>query len=90
MAGDGHDVDLTFESPPKKKLKTYQNYMREYSLEHKFIARSKKGEHFACCCIYDVDADLSIKCGGSHDIKRHVATKKHQENVNLPSNFQST
>ena len=43
------------------------------------MAHSEKGSSYAHCktCV----VDFSVAGGGLHEVKRHIQTKKHQDNV---------
>ena len=41
------------------------------------MKQSEKGVSFVFCSICSID--FSVACGGVHEIKRHIGTKKHSE-----------
>ena len=67
-------------SPPAKhrkvKQKVLQQYRAEYAVKYPVIRRSSLSETHEYCTLCDID--LSIGHGGLQDVKKHLATAKHQ------------
>ena len=75
-------------SPPAKRWKVKQKvlqwYRAEYAVKYPVIRRSSLSETHEYCTLCDID--LSIGHGGLQDVKKHVATAKHQakqHNINI-------
>ena len=65
----------------RKRAKREYSYQRNYKASG--ISSSKRGSNFAHCdsCV----TDINVGHGGVHDIKKYLATTKHQEMVKVTS-----
>ena len=63
------------ESPVRKKGKYDQTFKQNYTERWSFIKPSTRGTVYVFCNI--CKAHISIKSGGSYDIKMHIKTSKH-------------
>ena len=72
--------------PAKKRAKTKRcNYKSSWQASG--VSASKRGRNYAHCD--SCGTDFNIGHGGSNDVKRHLATCKHQEMAKVTSNNQS-
>ncbi len=63
-------------SARKKYAKADQKFKAEYSKTYPIIAKSKLGDLYGFCSV--CQTDFSIRHGGLYDVKKHVASKKHE------------
>lgn len=63
--------------PPKKRLKRDCKYQNEWKACG--ISRSSRGTTYAHCDF--CNAEFNVKHGGINDVRKHLATSKHQQNL---------
>lgn len=56
-----------------------QTFSEKYTQIWPCIVESRKGKHYALCSI--CHTDISVKHSGRYDIKTHISSGKHQENL---------
>jgi len=62
---------------PKKRRVYSQHFRHDYSVEWPFILPSSLDTVHAYCTL--CKKNISVKCGGRDDIKKHTETKLHQQ-----------
>jgi hypothetical protein len=71
--------------PERKRAKRGSSYHSDWKTSG--MSASKRGSNYAHCdCC---GTDINVGHGGIHDIKKHLATAKHQEMVKVSSSNQS-
>ena len=76
---EGHDVEAAW---PSKKARRECKYQHEWQSHG--IFRSCEGKNFALCKTCNVD--LNVSHGGISDVRKHLATTKHQQLVKAAGN----
>ena len=76
---EGHDEEAAGTS---KKARRECKYQPEWQ-SHGFL-RSRKGKNFALCKTCNVD--INVSHGGISDVRKHLATTKHQQVVMAAGN----
>ena len=79
LMAEGHDVEAAW---PSKKARRECKYQHEWQSHG--IFRSCKGKNFALCKTCNVD--IYVSCGGISDVRKHLATTKHQQLVKAAGN----
>ena len=78
-------VDVDSLVPAAKKARRESTFQQEW--KHYGIVRSTRGPTFARC--KSCNTDISIAHGGVNDVKKHLATSKHQEMAKAVSSSES-
>lgn len=60
---------------PKRKT----SFNSAWCLEHRFVGKSQKGEHFVFCKLCRIDIDVGSRGKGAID--RHANSDRHRENA---------
>ena len=75
--------------PSNKRQRYIQHFKAQYSEGRPCIVESGLGSTFARCTVTVCASDFGVAHGGLFDVKRHLASTKHAQMVEIKNNQQT-